>query len=387
MSGITSLSLRRAGAVRGDTGIPGLRLDFNCGLRLQVPEGNWHVTIRDSASGLTAYDRDVSGVLLISLEKYCIPWEIHVLHEGQPVFSHLFDPAGQKVRAEFSSPLLGDTLALLPYLPYLREELHAHVSYRVNSAYRELCRYLLPDIPLWEQEDEDTYATFFLQGNFESPLFSPLDARITPMLQWGQALLGTPVMPKPLRWPKGPRPIPEPYVCIGVQASTVTKSWLWPGGWEEVVSHLKGKGYRVLCIDKNPHQEGSGITVDIPKGAEDLTGSRPLVERGDMLSHADFYVGLSSGLAWLAYTAGCPVLMICGFTMGWWEFSTPYRVFNRLACSGCANDMGLTWYKKSCPRHKPEDPSYLECSRSIPPKMVIKMIDHLINTERRCFHP
>ena len=27
----------------GETGIEGLLIDFNCGLRLQIPEGDWHV--------------------------------------------------------------------------------------------------------------------------------------------------------------------------------------------------------------------------------------------------------------------------------------------------------------------------------------------------------
>ena len=98
-----------------------------------------------------------------------------------------------------------------------------------------------------------------------------------------------------------------------------------------------------------------------------------------MLSHADFYIGLSSGLAWLAYTVGCPVIMICGFTMDWWEFPTPYRVYNPLACSGCANDMPLSWYKKSCPRHKEGDAAYLECSKKITPNMVIQAIERFIN--------
>ncbi len=44
------------GEVAGETGIEGLRVDFNNGLRLQVPAGNWHVTIGDYDSGLVFYD-------------------------------------------------------------------------------------------------------------------------------------------------------------------------------------------------------------------------------------------------------------------------------------------------------------------------------------------
>lgn len=41
-----------AGAITGETGINGLRLDFNAGLRIQIPTGNWHVRITDNTSGL-----------------------------------------------------------------------------------------------------------------------------------------------------------------------------------------------------------------------------------------------------------------------------------------------------------------------------------------------
>ena len=44
---------------------------------------------------------------------------------------------------------------------------------------------------------------------------------------------------------------------------------------------------------------GSRFNI-IPYGAEDFTGRRPLQERIDLLYHADFFIGLSSGLSWVA---------------------------------------------------------------------------------------
>jgi autotransporter strand-loop-strand O-heptosyltransferase len=44
-------------------------------------------------------------------------------------------------------------------------------------------------------------------------------------------------------------------------------------------------------------------------------------------------VGLSSGLSWLAWAAGTPVVMIAGFTHPTNEFATPYRVINYHACN------------------------------------------------------
>ena len=208
--------------------------------------------------------------------------------------------------------------------------------------------------------------------------FISMRPSICPMTHWGQIILGLPQPLPPLQWPASPRQIKEPYVCIGVQASSVVKGWLYPHGWDEVVEYLKGQGYRVLCIDKESHQENMGIAIDRPEGAEDFTGDHALVERGNMLSHADFFIGLGSGLSWLAYTVGCPVVMVCGFSLYWSEFPTPYRVYNRLACTACYNDTQLFWHKTVCPRHEKDSPEFLECARKISPRMVIQAIDRLI---------
>lgn len=57
----------------GETPISGLRLDFNCGLRLDVPEGNFRVRISDADSGQVFFDKYVSGGRLLSIEQIFIP--------------------------------------------------------------------------------------------------------------------------------------------------------------------------------------------------------------------------------------------------------------------------------------------------------------------------
>ena len=200
------------------------------------------------------------------------------------------------------------------------------------------------------------------------------------MTQMGQMILGLPYAPPKPAWVPGPRVIKEPYVCIGVQASTAGKGWHYPHGWDEVTDYLKGLGYRVLCIDKEKKYRSklTDYSMEMPQGAEDFTGDRPLLERADMLGHAEFFVGLCSGLSWLARTADCPVVMIGGFTMYWTEFSTPYRVYNRLLCSGCYNDLRINWQENGCARQWAGSDDILKCSKKITPRMVIQAIDRLI---------
>ncbi len=183
-----------------------------------------------------------------------------------------------------------------------------------------------------------------------------------------------------LALPDESRPIAEPYVCIGVQSSSRCKYWNNPSGWRAVVQHLKERGYRVVCIDQKP-AHGTGLTwTHIPHGVEDETGDRPLTERARWLRHAAGFVGLSSGLAWLAWAAGTKVLMISGFTHPTNEFATPWRVHNWHACNSCWNDPKLKFDHKDffwCPRQA-GTPRQFECTRLITSEHVLATLERML---------
>jgi len=64
-----------------------------------------------------------------------------------------------------------------------------------------------------------------------------------------------------------------------------------------VVDFLKAHGYRVVCIDRAYGHGFEGFKTYCPAGAENRFGDMPLTERGRWLRHADFFIGVSSGLA------------------------------------------------------------------------------------------
>ena len=116
------------GPISGETGIPGLKLDFKQGLRLLIPKGNWHVCITDYDTETLFFDDDVSDVQLISMEKYYIHWSIDIWKDGTPVFSHVFEPEGQEVFFLFLHTALGDNLAMLPYVRAFQKKYNCKVS-------------------------------------------------------------------------------------------------------------------------------------------------------------------------------------------------------------------------------------------------------------------
>jgi len=147
----------------------------------------------------------------------------------------------------------------------------------------------------------------------------------------------------------------------------------------DTIAYLKELGYRVLCVDRDRVTVNGIHGNSIPYGAEDFTGNLPLRERVDLISGAEFFIGLPSGLAWLAWGAGVPVVMIVGFTAPGTEFSTPYRVQQFHTCHSCANDQRNEHVYEdfgACPHHRNTDREF-ECTRCIAPEAVKKAIDRL----------
>jgi hypothetical protein len=176
------------------------------------------------------------------------------------------------------------------------------------------------------------------------------------------------------------RRIAGPYVCIATKSSCQAKFWNNGHGWNMVVGHLKSLGYRVLAIDREA-TVGLGFTWNqIPHEAEDFTGNLPLAERIALLRHADFFIGLGSGLSWLAWACKIPVILISGFSLPNCEFETPYRVYSAHGCKGCWDDTAVNFDHRDflwCPRHKGTERQY-ECTRLITGQQVIGHIDRLM---------
>ena len=110
-----------------------------------------------------------------------------------------------------------------------------------------------------------------------------------------------------------------------------------------------------------------------------------MVDRGKFLSNCDFFIGVSSGLSWLAWMMHKPVILISGFTNAITEFYTPYRVINKYVCNSCWNDHTIKWDPNTtvCPRVKNNisDKNFLICSRSIGYNSVILNIKKLLETK------
>lgn len=366
----------------------GILFDFNDGCRVQVPaDRDYVVVLRDLNTNNILFNSTGRGSRVRSAKKFYVRFGIEVrATDGELLFAHKFDARDKNVLINLPVGTIGDTLGWFPYVARFQQLHGCRLTCAMSALLIPLLETAYPDVTFVTHEavrPEDFYATyniglFFDDENYER---QPTDFRMVGLHRTAAYILGVDPAEAPpqLALPDETRPIEEPYVCIAVQASTHAKKWNNPHGWAEIVRFLKQAGYRVICIDRET-AHGAGLAWSyIPHGSEDETGARPLTERARWLRHASAFIGVSSGLAWLAWAAGCPVVMISGFTHPTNEFATPGRVINWHACNSCWNDTQHRFEHKDylwCPRHAGTARQF-ECTRLITSEQV-KLALHAI---------
>ena len=376
--------------------VDGIKFDFNDGLRVKIPKNaprKYRVVFCDMDSGLVVYSADVEADSYIaSVKKYFINWKLMIFEQGKfdkPIFEHEMDCENQPVLIPIPDGALGDTIAWFSYLERFQKMTKCNVHVVMSPWIREIFEAQYPQYTWTTKEEAEKmkpYATFRIGLYFAENAqdYQPIDFRkvglhhaVGYMLGLEKQLGDCP----PQVDLSAQRQINEKYVVIACKASSACKFWNNPSGWRELVSHLKSKGYRVLCIDKD-HEISVGTTCySMPYGAEDFTGACPLQERINLIKDADLFIGCSSGLAWLAWCCLPPerIVMINTFTEAWNEFQCRH-ITNIHVCHGCWND---TRYKFEhgnflyCPRYE-NDLDKFACGRYIGTDMVIAEVDEAL---------
>ena len=368
-------------------GASGIQFDFNDGCRVILPEANypWRVRLSDLDTGNILFETELKAGRVNSTKRYYVRVRLEVWQQGESVFVHEYSAADREVLVQFPVGTLGDTVGWFPYAVKFKESHGCRLTCGMAEKLIPLFRDAYPDItflPHDEIKPERYYATYSMGLFFDDKdfTFQPCDFRHVGLHRTAGYILGVDPTEAPPRiaLPDDSRPIAEPYVVIATQSTTQAKYWNNPTGWHDIIAFLKETGYRVICIDQK-RVHGTGIVWNhIPHGAEDETGDKPLIERARWIKHADFFVGLASGLSWLAWCTGTPVVMISGFSHPTTEFYTPYRVINYHACNSCWDDPHHRFDHKDflwCPRHK-DTPRQFECTRLI-------TVDHVKATIQR----
>lgn len=366
--------------------VEGIKFDFNDGIRILFPHNGkeYHVTFTDIDTGIVLFSQDtVPGAYVTSVKKFYIRFRLIIHRKGgkEPLFTHDFNAEGREVMIQLPVGTIGDSIGWFSYVERFQKKHRCRTVCVMTPWIADVVRGQYPEITFISPEETKNYKPYacyymglFFKGDVDH---QPIDFRYIGLHRTAGYILGVDPADEPPRFDlSAPRRIREKYVCIAAQSSSQAKYWNNPFGWYEVVKFLRENGYRVICIDKE-RVHGTGLVWNhMPWGVEDETGDKPLQERIDLIKDADFFIGLSSGLSWLAWGCGVPVVMISGFTHPTNEFATPYRVINYHTCHSCWNDMRIDFDHFDflwCPRHKGTD-RHFECTKLISAEQVITMI-------------
>ena len=333
------------------------------------------IEIYDNTKKLLYTTKLSNGMYCKLSRKYFNGIEYRIYLNGNLVKKENINFSGRRVLIGFESSSLGDTLAWLPYCDEFSKQHNCEVV--VSTFMNPIFENQYPNLKFIHPGTmvENIHA-FFKLGWFYNGELEPQFPSTIPLQKAATNILGLDyfeVRPK-LNFIVGERPIEKKYITVGMSTTAGCKEWSYEGGWQQLIDKLKDLGYEIAVIQKEP------VDPNI-QGILDWTGDFPLEQRMNQLYHSEFYIGLGSGLSWLAWAMNKHVVMIANFSEDGHEFSdNTTRIKNTSVCHGCWNnpvfkfDKG-DWYW--CPKHQGTQRQF-ECHKSISPEFVMESISHLL---------
>jgi autotransporter strand-loop-strand O-heptosyltransferase len=356
--------------------------NYNEGAYLEIQssiEGKFKVEFSNS-KGQIEYSTEIgSNMWCRTTKKYAEEYTCTVRDEsGNIVFSERYNPSGKRVYIALESKSLGDTMAWFPYIDEFRKKWDCDVV--CSTFHNNLFAGQYPELEFTHPGamPEGIYATyriglFFADGKIDFSKHRKDPTKIS-LLEMATDILGLEyeeVRPR-LRASSVEK---KKRVGIGMHSTAQTKYWNNPTGWQELVDFLISQGYEVVMLSKEADgYMGNFYPRDVVKLPE--SSFDDLI---DNLHSCEFFIGISSGLSWLAWAINLPVVLISGFTGEYMEpTDNVVRIIEKSVCNDCwarhKFDPGdWNW----CPDHKGTARQF-ECSKSITGQMVI---DRLIMSE------
>lgn len=264
---------------------------------------------------------------------------------------------------------LGDTIGFIPYANEYAKAKGVKVS--VSSKFGFLFDGVYPGISLIDFGGDFSAYTDVIYCDYIYDL--PLQLGFAKQLELSH--LGK-VRPT-IKSTKKERPIKKKYVCFSTHSTAQAKFWNNNNSWEKLCDMLNKEGLIPVCVDRYQSFGVEGSWNPIPvnclnKTGQDLNGMMEWIE------HCEFFIGLSSGLSWVAHGMGKKVVMISGVTSSDNEFDEDcIRIHRDDVCNSCFNfpekfpfDSG-DWHW--CPVNKGTSKQF-ECTKRISAKQVMDRI-------------
>jgi autotransporter strand-loop-strand O-heptosyltransferase len=313
-------------------------------------------------NGVCQYRNTIKSNSWVRLNRqYFTPWRIKVFELGELIYDYKFSLKGHRVFISISSSSLGDTIAWAPYVIEFKKKHECEVI--LSTFWNKILD--IPEVELVEPGTrvDNIFAQYNIGWYYDSNR-EPALPNTVKLQQAATNILGlefSEIKPK-LKYEIGENKYGK-YVTIATNSTSGCKFWTREG-WQEVINFLHENGYRVINVSKEDNPFDNCEKID------DISIENTM----NVIHHSKFFLGLSSGISWLAWALDKEVVMISNFTQEDHEFDC-IRVTNKDVCHGCWNEPGIKfdagdweWCK-----HK-NTPRQFECHRSISHIDVLKKL-------------
>ena len=278
-----------------------------------------------------------------------------------------------KVLVEIPSNSLGDNIGAVAVISKYQKETNNDVSVICN--HKDILINSYPNLKLIGKNES-------LEGTFEKRIEATYKFEVPLLDGYAQDLgINTEgVIPK-VDSVEGDRPIKGKYVCIGVHSTSQCKYWNYPDGWNILCKMLRKKGLTPVVVEKDEFFGIAGHVNGLPKNAVKRVGM-PFRDVINYIQHCEFYIGLSSGLSWVAQGLNKPTVIISNVTSKDNEFvdEKTLRIYDELICHGCIHTHKFDpndWLW--CPIYRNDDLNRHLCTKLISPDEVMEEITNFFN--------
>lgn len=363
------------------------RCSFKDGARLDIDgtsKEEYEVTFINRTTGFVVYTTIIKpGHFASPHPMYFVDWEVFVvrLSDGEEVFREKLDLQGKRVLIDFRAKGLGDSLAWFPYIEEFRQK---HDCQVVASTYwNDLFKGQYPEIEFVKPGTvvkniaaHYVLGWFWQEGQPDIFKFHPRDQRALPFQATAADILRIPLIDvrarinvKPDLYPRQPG-----LIGIGMHSTMQQRYWNNPTGWQDVVSFLKEQDKTVLMMSKEPDGFNGNKS---PVGVERLPKGYPIDVTIAAMSQLELFIGVTGGLAWLAWTLGIPTIVIAGPTGKVYPQDVVEIDAEDGVCKNCFFRHRFSIHRwDACPDHQDDDRMF-ECTKSISSLRVIEAVKSL----------
>ena len=296
----------------------------------------------DQATGKTIHQDTITRNMWVkSNRQYYTDWRVRVTDKttNSVIVDERIKLKDRRVYISLDSGSLGDTLAWFPAVDEFRKKhgckvvCSTHMNHLFESQYPEI-EFVKPGEVVNDIVAMYSIGWYYNEHNEIDLSRNVKEVKNQPMQKCAFDILGLDYLETRPRL-EIPKVEKKKKIAIAIHGTCQAKYWNNPTGWQQVVDWCIEKGYEVVLLSR---EEDGFMGNSHPTGVRKLE-SGPIANVIRELEESQAFIGIGSGLSWLAWATTTPVILISGFSHNYTEtFENTHRISApENKCSGCFN--------------------------------------------------